>query len=315
MIYYFTPTLLKAYMNKNLEPMVNIKSNLCKYCNGKLKSLGYHCVDKDDLSVLKCASCELIQLSSFTHINRSFYSSKQFTTQFMKLNQLTDFNESLEREALWNKKRLNLIQYYISQYKTMKVLDYGCGLGGFLNVGHKKFNDLVGYDLSKEHKDFAIQNGCKVINQLDDLSFDPDIVVLFHVLEHIKKPWELIQDLISKFKSLKYLIIEVPNTNEILNQKYKNSSFRKIHYSSDHLYYFTHDTLFKILKIIGIQHIVRTGIQRYSLANHFGWLLKNKAGGQYRYKFLNNKQLNYLYEKLLVKNNLSDSIFFISKLN
>ena len=78
---------------------------------------------------------------------------------------------------------------------------------------------------------------------LDDLNFNPDIVVLFHVLEHIKKPWELIQDLVSKFKSLKYLIIEVPN----IERPFSDESKWETYCDPGHLHYFSKNTLETIL--------------------------------------------------------------------
>jgi len=121
--------------------------------------------------------------------------------------------------------------------------------------------------------------------------------------------------MLEKFNSLKYLIIEVPNTNEILNSVFRNQAYGLVHYSSDHLYYFTYETLIMILKKSGIPISICTGLQRYSIANHFGWLAKNKGGGQEDWSFLDDKDLNRNYADFLIKNNLSDSIFIISQLS
>jgi hypothetical protein len=41
------------------------------------------------------------------------------------------------------------------------------------------------------------------------------------------------------------------------------------------------------------------GFQRYSIANHFNWLLKGQPSGHEIYKHLNNKVFNEQYESLL----------------
>ena len=59
----------------------------------------------------------------------------------------------------------------------MKVLDYGCGHGGFLEVSQGQFKEIVGYDLSIYYKDEALKNGWKVVNDLDSENIDPDCTI------------------------------------------------------------------------------------------------------------------------------------------
>ena len=170
---------------------MNKISKKCRLCKHTLISTGSFCVDRNDIYVLQCSECDLIQLSDFSHIDKSYYSSEKYVTDYIELNKMKDLSAARGREASWNKKRLGLIKSYIPDYNNMNILDYGCGHGGFLEVGWGKFKDLVGYDVSKYYKDDALKNGWKVVNKLDDLKIDPDIIVLFHVLEHLKRPWKL----------------------------------------------------------------------------------------------------------------------------
>ena len=83
--------------------------------------------------------------------------------------------------------------------------------------------------------------------RLEEIPFDPKILLLFHVIEHMKHPWNEIRDILKMFKRLKKIVIEVPNTHEALNKVFHCNQYKSTHYSSDHLYYFTFDSLRNIL--------------------------------------------------------------------
>ena len=56
---------------------------------------------------------------------------------------------------------------------------------------------------------------------------------------------------------------------------------------------------------------IETQLQRYTLANHFGWLKNQERGGQDIWEMFNDRGLNDLYEKKLMDQGVADSLFFI----
>ena len=134
-------------------------------------------------------------------------------------------------------------------------------------------------------------------------------------LEHLIKPWEFLAFIQKQFKLADTFVIEVPNTDEILKTIYKNEAYSKNHYHSEHLYYFNSKTLRQIVEFANLEVIFDSQMQRYSLANHLGWMLNNKGGGQDIFEFLNDEKMNNNYEKVLVSRQLADSVFFICKTN
>ena len=219
--------------------------------------------------------------------------------------------DTRKNEISWNKKRVELLKKLIPEMKNMNGVDYGCGAGGFLEFGRGEFGNLIGYDINPHVCKRNIESGFECVNDIEEIAFDPEILLLFHVLEHIKHPWELIRDILLKFKRIKKIVIEVPNTQEALNKVFHLNQYKSTHYSSDHLYYFTFDCLRNILHTIGLNVLCETGIQRYSLGNTFGWLNNGRGGGQNIYQLFNDKLLNKVYEKVLIDAKVCDSILFI----
>lgn len=284
----------------------NISSSLrCNLCGEKATETGSVCEDQSDLRVVKCDVCSLIQLSDFSHIDDSHYSSSYYPATLAL---------ARDRERDWNQKRVSILKKHLPGLRNRNTLDLGCGHGGFLEQAQGLFNSLVGFDLCSQHVEILNGEELRCVNNLADVSADEiDLVVMFHVLEHVKHPSEFLRYLQRKFYKVDSFVIEVPNTEEALNSLFDCQSYRANHYSSEHLYYFSYNTLQRVVEDAGLECILQTGFQRYSLANNFGWLAQGKGGGQFHYNIFNDLDLNLQYEKVLVESRTADSIFFICR--
>ena len=284
----------------------NISLSLCcKFCGKKTTETGYICLDQPELKVVKCDECNLTQLSDFSHINSNYYSSNYY---------LTSLALAREREKDWNQKRALIIKKYIPGLSNLNALDLGCGHGGFLKQAQGLFNTLVGFDLCPQHCEELTKEGWSCVNSLVDIpSEEINLVTMFHVLEHVKNPSDFLRDLQRKFDRTNTFVIEVPNTEETLNSLFDCQAYRANHYSSQHLYYFSYKTLQQVVEDAGLECILQTGFQRYSLANNFGWLAQGKGGGQFSFNMFNDRDLNFQYEKVLVENKMADSILFFCR--
>ena len=83
--------------------------------------------------------------------------------------------------------------------KNKKILDFGCGWGGFLK-GIIKAKSLTGIELRKECT-FYIKKNIKKINiydNLNNLNDKYDIITMFHVLEHIPYQVEMLKQIKKK---------------------------------------------------------------------------------------------------------------------
>jgi hypothetical protein len=191
------------------------------------------------------------------------------------------------------------------------VLDYGAGHGGFIKEAKGSFKEVIPLDVSKTYRRYYDSNGWKSVSSLEDLDLKIDMVVLFHVLEHLKEPWSVLSQILMLLGTVKFVVLEVPNTEEALNTLLKSVDYKQIHYSSDHLYYFTFGSLRTIVEHVGLEIVKETGYQRYGLGNNISWLIKGRRGEDRGLTLFDDHGLNNCYEKVLVEHRVCDSILFV----
>ncbi len=100
-----------------------------------------------------------------------------------------------------------LKKFFSSVGKNERLLDYGCGLGQ--NIFYQP--NAVGFDISKYGVDFCRSKGIQATNSLEDLEDESfDVVFSAHVLEHHPHPKTMLEDMRSKLKKGKRLILVIP---------------------------------------------------------------------------------------------------------
>ena len=243
------------------------------------------------------------QSLSFSHVGLEYYSADDHFPG--------DLTILRKREHHWNQKRIERLVDHIPEVENKKILDFGSGHGGFLEQAHKRFQDICGYELSQRACESHNQSGWQCHHFIENVPRDREIILLFHVLEHIPDTRNFLEQLQKDFPQAKTFVIEVPKDNEALNTLFENSAYRKNQHSSEHLFYFNSPTLRRILESSNLEIKIETQLQRYTLANHFGWLKNQERGGQDIWGIFNDRGLNNLYEKKLIEQGVADSLFFI----
>jgi SAM-dependent methyltransferase len=275
----------------------------CLFCDGSLMPTGDSCGDRPDLAILRCKDCGLERVSDFAHANVDHYAADDYFP--------ADDGPIYAREARWNIKRIENCLTYLPNADHRRILDFGCGIGGFLKRAKPHFGGVVGFDLSRRQVKAHRALGFDCSNDLDEIASDIDTIVLFHVLEHVPEPWRLVADLVARFPAVDRVVVEVPHTSEALLAWFDSEPYRRNHYSADHLYYFTNTTLRAALNRAGLDIVLDTQVQRYTLGNTFGWLLDGKGGGQNKWSAFNEKAFHDCYEAALARAGVADSVFMI----
>ncbi|MFN4276618.1 MAG: class I SAM-dependent methyltransferase [Ferrovibrio sp.] len=216
-----------------------------------------------------------------------------------------------EREAHWNIKRIARLEALLPNAHKRHILDFGCGIGGFLRRAAGHFASVTGFDLSSRLVKSHRAAGFACTNTLDELPADIDTIVLFHVLEHVAYPWDTLILLRERFPKADRFVLEVPNTDEALNTAFTSEAYARNHYSADHIWYFTNKTLRAVAERAGLDVLLDTQLQRYTLGNTFGWLAEGRGGGQNKWPRFNDTALNDAYEQALIDQGLADSVFMI----
>jgi len=275
------------------------KNKTCYLClsskhkkrDGKIRNL-------DSVDVLECENCSLVFLSSFEHMNEDFYKQGAMHSEI-------NLEKWLEITKTDDLRRFHFAK---NKIKNKKVLDFGSGNAGFLKLAKNTAKTAVGLEIDETFNEYFEQNNIEIIRNLQDTNEKFDIITMFHVLEHLQNPKEILKEVSEKLNPNGEIIIEVPSSNDALLKVYNNKGFKNFTYWGCHLYLFNEKTLKKLFadsafKINYIKHI-----QRYGIANHLHWILKNKPNGHNLWKAIDSKLLNKAYEAILSFFKITDTI-------
>tara|TARA_R110001592_G_scaffold198339_11_gene446539 strand:+ start:1218 stop:1631 length:414 start_codon:yes stop_codon:yes gene_type:complete len=137
---------------------------------------------------------------------------------------------------------------------------------------------------------------------------------MFHVLEHLDRPIEILKNIRKRMKENSTLIVEVPHANDALIKKYDCEKFKDFTFWSEHLILYTRDTLKKVLELSGFKNIEIFGEQRYNIFNHLHWLSKGEPGGSKKFG-LSDTDLIQNYDNFLKDNGMTDTLIAKVKIN
>jgi len=154
-----------------------------------------------DVTLLQCSNC------GYAH-NSTFDSSKM---QYDKNYQ----NEQAHSDVF--KDYLNSIIDLLKEngFLGKKIIEIGCGKGYFLNELWKHGFDAIGFDPAYEGNDSRI---IKDYFSQKYSTFDADLIILRHTLEHIENPVQFIKNIpIASSKNTK-IYIEVPSFEWIIDR-------------------------------------------------------------------------------------------------
>lgn len=283
------------FMDKKFK---NNKCYLCKQSN--IEDKFPYTRDNKNIKVLKCQNCNLIFLSSFEHIQNDFYKNSGMHKGNIELQNW--IKSTLEDDL----RRFDQLKDNIND---KKILDFGCGNGGFLLKARESARSVFGLELDQGLNNYFKDQNLKVYSNLEQIEDKFDVITMFHVLEHIPKPIELLTSLKRLLNKGGKIIVEVPNANDALISIYDSKAFQDFTYWSCHLFLFNEDHLRDIINSAGFKKIdYIKQFQRYSITNHLYWLAKGLPGGHKKWNHLLSEDLNKEYINMLKSQKACDSI-------
>ena len=280
-----------------------MKNNRCPICNCEnIKAIHNGTRDNPDIEVLKCEECEHIFLSTFDHILEDFYEKSK-----MRENKIDNkvWNEITLKDNL---RRANDLDDFI---RDCVVLDFGCGKGGFLDVANPLAKEIYGIELDKVIQKELSEKGYTIWSDLNECNKGVDIITMFHVIEHLINPIEILKECYDKLNIGGRLVIETPNANDALLSLYDVKAFADFTFWSPHIQLYNYKNLINIASKAGFVMEKDISTQRYTLANHMFWLKEGKAGGQNKWTMLNDVQLNDAYTNVLINAHMTDTLCMV----
>ena len=230
----------------------------CKICgSSNLKKLftsqnvhGRHLLGSENFDIYECLQCKV----AFTDVKiDEHYYKKYYPGNYYE----TEINIGLVQKALgWLNKwgiarRLEIINEF-KPSRGKKILDIGCARGEFLNTLPDYFKKY-GVEINKDGYSFVKNNypNITVYNQkIDSKEFDTnqsfDIIVMWHVLEHIDNPNTFFKALNKLLSKDGVLILEIPNRNSLGFNLAKDKWFHLD--TPRHLFHYNYACLGALLK-------------------------------------------------------------------
>ena len=280
--------------------MNHVHCYLCNSSNFKTRPGSVR--DNDQLSVLECCECGLVFLDSNEHIDENFYQNSGMHDK------TPDYNQWLLVTKRDDFRRFNAFKEKIT---NKVVLDFGCGIGGFLDLAKEFCKESYGLELELGLAESFNQRGLNVFSDYDALVASGkkfDVITAFHVMEHLKDPAKTLHDLSQLLNEGGEIIVEVPSSADALLTLYECKPFQNFTYWSQHLFLFNSSTFEKLSRKANLTLQWVKNIQRYSLSNHLHWLSKGFPGGHQNWSFLDSTSLNSAYEKALASLGITDTI-------
>ena len=207
----------------------------CPICNASsiasfIKTTAQMHSSKELFNFDQCANCQLVflnprvNLDSLKNYYTSYYLPYRGSDAWGKYSKLVEGSQ--KKLDLKRVKRVK--ELYALTPKSL-ILDVGCGNPSFLKACQQELNcKTMGIDFSDEGwKDQSTQfKGLDLqVAEIKDLSVNlkPDVITMWHYLEHDYTPLENLTYLKSIAKPSTTLIIEIPNFDSISRKKYNEN--------------------------------------------------------------------------------------------
>jgi len=173
-----------------------------------------------------------------------YYESKEYKPHEHQTEGLLNKIYNLIRKTSYGYK-LSLIKK--ARPNTGNLLDYGTATGEFLAYLAGKNFEVAGVEPHPKARKKAneILSG-KVKSSIEEINGKFDVITLWHVLEHIRKPDELIRKLKEKLRPDGVIIVAVPNFKSYDAQHYQ--SFWAAYDVPRHLWHFSPKAIEKLFE-------------------------------------------------------------------
>ena len=287
-----------------------VEQRKCYLCGSDEFTIVHHGVrGAKDIDVLKCQNCGLVRLSKFISNTDEFYADSG-----MRDGQITTIKEIRAEANADDHRRFEMTK---ENLVNKKVLDFGCGAGGYLHKAKKVAKEVSGVELEQAMREELIKEGIICFPDIKEAAAKldrVDIITLWHVLEHLEDPISMLKQLKEKLELNGKIYIEVPNADDALLSLYENKNFADFTYWRCHLYLYTNKTLREVIEKAGLRVSFVTQIQRYPLSNTLYWLAKGKPGGHVKWSSLNDETLRHCWENKLAGLGIADTIVAIAEM-
>ena len=189
----------------------------CRLCgSGKIKDIANLEYEGFDYTIVFCKDCALLQCTEHHH---------DVSPEYICLN-YGDIDET----RIWcqGHHKDNAYRHWDKNFRVLKpeinhslrLLDIGCGTGGFLEHAKSSGVELYGFDASKAQSEYAIKRFPNVryarscseyLVEHGDRKLLFDVITLWDVIEHIRNPLDYLREIREVIRPGGLVYISTPN--------------------------------------------------------------------------------------------------------
>jgi 2-polyprenyl-3-methyl-5-hydroxy-6-metoxy-1,4-benzoquinol methylase len=264
--------------------------------------------DFPNVGVIECQECHLV-----TH-GEDLSSDVNYESGSMH-NWAQGYGDSLPGPESDISRRAIALKKIAKTMGANSILDFGCGEGAMLSALSSDFN-VIGVEPDIGARDAARKLGHKVFESTETAiasNTQVHIVTLFHVIEHFYEASLELNRILELLEPGGIIVIETPNSMDALLSKYESEDFSNFTYWSHHPMLHSDKSLALLLERSEFEVIEKSGVQRYNLNNHLYWLSKGRPGGHVVWKDFSSLETVDAYEKFLIQERISDTLWIVAR--
>jgi 2-polyprenyl-3-methyl-5-hydroxy-6-metoxy-1,4-benzoquinol methylase len=233
--------------------MQNLSKTFCPVCGSE----SIHNYFKNGSYLKECKGCKITFTYPLPEGLTDAYGEDYYHIWYEK--------QFKQRAKLW-RRRLKIVKRFC---KSGKLLDVGTGDGLFLKIAKTANFNICGTEISAAAVR-AAKNlyGLDIhLTELENADFEEnsfDVITIWHVIEHVKNPVEVLKKAYSLSKRGAVVFVATPNLEKYVSRTlYRLKSHKPYPFYSpkgeQHLFHFTPSTLEMIIKKAGF-NIIYTGV-------------------------------------------------------
>ncbi|TSC91531.1 MAG: 2-polyprenyl-3-methyl-5-hydroxy-6-metoxy-1,4-benzoquinol methylase [Parcubacteria group bacterium Licking1014_17] len=202
-------------------PPTQIEPLICPVCKSKIG--GFEFIsnfksDTDDFSLFECRFCRVQFWSPFKNPGPEWYKNCEQNLRHRDVVD-KDFFLWMARNRKINKYFLNALSR--AGIRNGKLLDVGCGTGGFLVEAKRAGFNTIGIDFDENQINTAKNYGLTDVYSDDILNFlnkhndEYDVITGLEIIEHLDNPKEFLEAVFKSIKIGGYFCLSTPNRSRI----------------------------------------------------------------------------------------------------
>lgn len=228
----------------------------CMHCGSKRSRVRYTFEEVSKL-IRECSACHLMVLEPFPTeeelhavYNEGYFENKDLTqADVSKVFGYVDYiSERINKQRNYAWICRTLQRFTIPAHRPPRMLDYGCGLGFFIDSAFEAGFEPNGVEFNKDAIDYIRRRYAYPVFHISDL--DPserfDVITMFDVVEHLLNPFDTIVHLQSMLADNGVLVIATMDSTSFVSRVMgkRLEDFRRIR---EHVFFFSRSNLVSIL--------------------------------------------------------------------